>query len=203
MICSLLDAAATLGGRLPELFCGLDRCEFSSPVAYPTSCSPQAWAAASPLLCLRTMLRLDPWVPYGKTWLAPLLPEGMQHLKVEGIPLAGLARHRRGRGRRRRGHGAAAGGGADHRAPTSGHRRLTTHPDAPRRGRAQLDRGGFSSTEDCAGHRQGPARRGAPGSGHPPGARHCPPSGDAPWQACSRARRAGAPPPRAHQRPGR
>jgi hypothetical protein len=35
------------------------------------------------------MLRLDPWVPYGKTWLAPLLPEGMHHLKVEGIPLAG------------------------------------------------------------------------------------------------------------------
>ena len=35
------------------------------------------------------MLRLDPWVPYGKTWLAPLLPEGMKRLKVEGIPLAG------------------------------------------------------------------------------------------------------------------
>ena len=61
----------SLGGRLPELFSGLDRSEFSAPVGYPTSCSPQAWAAASPLLCLRTMLRLDPWVPYGKTWLAP------------------------------------------------------------------------------------------------------------------------------------
>ena len=58
-------------------------------MAYPTSCSPQAWAAASPLLCLRTMLRLDPWVPYGKTWLSPMLPEGMKYLKVEGIPLAG------------------------------------------------------------------------------------------------------------------
>ena len=58
-------------------------------MAYPTSCSPQAWAAASPLLCLRIMLRLDPWVPYGKTWLSPQLPDGMKHLKVEGIPLAG------------------------------------------------------------------------------------------------------------------
>ena len=66
LICSLLDAALNLGGRLPELYCGLERSEFSSPVAYPTSCSPQAWAAASPLLCLRTMLRLDPWAPYGK-----------------------------------------------------------------------------------------------------------------------------------------
>ena len=85
----LLDSAQTLGARLPELFSGLDRTELSVPVSYPTSCSPQAWAAASPLLCLRTILRLDPWVPYGKTWLAPLLPEGMKRLKVEGIPLAG------------------------------------------------------------------------------------------------------------------
>jgi len=89
LVASLFDAALSLGGRLPELFSGLDRAEFSSPVGYPTSCSPQAWAAASPLLCLRLMLRLDPWVPYGKTWLAPLLPDGMKHLKVAGIPLAG------------------------------------------------------------------------------------------------------------------
>ncbi len=59
LITSLLDAAFNLGGRLPELYCGLDRSEFSSPVAYPTSCSPEAWAAASPSLCLRTTLRLD------------------------------------------------------------------------------------------------------------------------------------------------
>ncbi len=58
-------------------------------MGYPTSCSPQAWSAASPLLCLRTLLRLDPWVPYGKTWLSPNLPEGIGHLRVEGIPLAG------------------------------------------------------------------------------------------------------------------
>ena len=44
----LLDAAARFGGRLPELFCGFDRTEFDTPVPYPTSCSPQAWAAASP-----------------------------------------------------------------------------------------------------------------------------------------------------------
>ncbi len=89
LILSLLDAATAQGGRLPELFSGLDRSELSVPVGYPTSCSPQAWSAASPLLCLRTLLRLDPWVPYGKTWLCPNLPEGIGYLKVEGIPLAG------------------------------------------------------------------------------------------------------------------
>jgi glycogen debranching enzyme len=89
LIFGLFDAANAQGGRLPELFSGLDRTELSVPVGYPTSCSPQAWAAASPLLCLRTLLRLDPWVPYGKTWLSPNLPEELGYLKVEGIPLAG------------------------------------------------------------------------------------------------------------------
>jgi glycogen debranching enzyme len=89
LIFGLLDAAQAQGGRLPELFSGLDRGELTVPVGYPTSCSPQAWAAASPLLCLRTLLRLDPWIPYGKTWLSPNLPEGISYLKVAGIPLAG------------------------------------------------------------------------------------------------------------------
>ncbi len=89
LIFGLFDAAQAQGGRLPELFSGLDRGELSVPVGYPTSCSPQAWAAASPLLCLRTLLRLDPWVPYGKTWLSPNLPDWIGYLKVEGIPLAG------------------------------------------------------------------------------------------------------------------
>ncbi len=89
LILGLLDAAAAQGGRLPELFSGLDRQDVSVPVGYPTSCSPQAWASASPLLCLRTILRLDPWVPYGRTWLRPRLPEGIGYLKVEGVPIAG------------------------------------------------------------------------------------------------------------------
>ncbi|MCU1343944.1 MAG: Amylo-alpha,6-glucosidase, partial [Acidimicrobiia bacterium] len=39
-------AVATAGsGRLPELFAGFDRAELPVPASYPTSCSPQAWAA--------------------------------------------------------------------------------------------------------------------------------------------------------------
>jgi glycogen debranching enzyme len=89
LVGALLDSAVNLGGRLPELFSGLDRSELPAPVSYPTSCSPQAWAAASPLLCLRTILRLDPWVPYGRAWVAPVLPNSIHYLKVERIPLAG------------------------------------------------------------------------------------------------------------------
>ncbi|MDQ3756694.1 MAG: amylo-alpha-1,6-glucosidase, partial [Actinomycetota bacterium] len=89
VILAMLDAATSQGGRLPELFSGLDRSEFPSVVSYPTSCSPQAWAAASPLLFLRTLLRLEPWIPQGKVWLAPALPEQIGYLRVDRIPLAG------------------------------------------------------------------------------------------------------------------
>jgi hypothetical protein len=40
-------------------------------------------------LCLRTLLRLEPRIPQGKTWLAPMIPEEIGSLCVEGIPLAG------------------------------------------------------------------------------------------------------------------
>ena len=68
---AVMDAGVVFAGRLPELFCGFDRAEFEQPVPYPTSCSPQAWAAASPLLLLRSLLRLEPDVPQGRLGLAP------------------------------------------------------------------------------------------------------------------------------------
>ncbi|MCU1398712.1 MAG: amylo-alpha,6-glucosidase [Acidimicrobiales bacterium] len=55
-----LDAANEFGGRPPELFAGISRGEVPMPVAYPSSCSPQAWSSASILLLIRTMLDLNP-----------------------------------------------------------------------------------------------------------------------------------------------
>ena len=89
VIMGLLDAAVHQGARLPELFSGLSRRDVPFPMSYPSSCSPQAWAAASPLLCLRTLLRFDPWVPHGKVWCSPVLPERIGRLCVDRIPLAG------------------------------------------------------------------------------------------------------------------
>ncbi|MEJ5255801.1 MAG: glycogen debranching N-terminal domain-containing protein [Acidimicrobiales bacterium] len=85
----LLDAAQALGGRLPELFAGIDRRELSVPAAYPTSCSPQAWAAASPLLLLRTLLRFDPWTRRHCLHLAPVMPEGLTRLALHGVQVEG------------------------------------------------------------------------------------------------------------------
>ncbi len=89
IVTALMDAARCQGGRLPELYAGLDRSELPMVVSYPASCSPQATAAASPLLVLRTLLRLDPWVPWGQVLLCPALPEGMGYLRVDRIPLGG------------------------------------------------------------------------------------------------------------------
>lgn len=89
IINGILEAAALEGGRLPELFAGLARDDFPGVVPYPTSCSPQAWAAATPLAFLRAILRLDPWVPHGQIWMAPELPPGMTELHVDNIALGG------------------------------------------------------------------------------------------------------------------
>ena len=86
IILALLDAASDLGCRLPELFGGISRDDFPSVVNYPTSCAPQAWAAAAPLLWLRTLLHFDPWVPHGRLWLAPSIPEEIGRLRVQGNP---------------------------------------------------------------------------------------------------------------------
>jgi glycogen debranching enzyme len=84
---ALLEVSELSGGRLPELFAGVDRSELSVPAPYPTSCVPQAWAAASPLLFLRSLLRLDPWMVRRKLWVAPELPASINRLTVSRIPL--------------------------------------------------------------------------------------------------------------------
>jgi glycogen debranching enzyme len=89
IIGGMLDVSAANNGRLPELLSGISRDELSAPAVYPTSCIPQAWAAASPLLFMRTLLRFDPWMSHRQLWVAPHLPDGMRRLAVSRIPLDG------------------------------------------------------------------------------------------------------------------
>ncbi len=49
---ALVDAARWHGWRLPEVMAGYGRDRYPEPVPYPHSCSPQAWAAATPLALL-------------------------------------------------------------------------------------------------------------------------------------------------------
>ena len=89
IILAMLDAATRSNGRLPELFAGIARSDVSVPVAYPASCSPQAWAAAAPLLFLRTLLRFDPSMTDGRVWCSPSLPRNIERLSIDEFPLGG------------------------------------------------------------------------------------------------------------------
>lgn len=84
---ALLECSAFSGGRLPELFAGFASDDLRAPIPYPTSCSPQAWAAASPLLIVRSLLGLQPDLTNGKVRLRPRLPDGMRRLHAEGVPV--------------------------------------------------------------------------------------------------------------------
>jgi glycogen debranching enzyme len=85
----MLHAAQAFDHRLPELFCGFDRAEYSRPLPYPTSCSPQAWASAAPLHLLRTLLRFEPCVPCHQFRIAPVLPPELGEVRIDGLPFAG------------------------------------------------------------------------------------------------------------------
>jgi glycogen debranching enzyme len=80
----LLDAAQAFGGRLPELFCGFDRVDKRVPVPYPTSCSPQAWAAAAPFEILRMALNMHPNAVDG-VFRASVVPEGIGEVTIDGL----------------------------------------------------------------------------------------------------------------------
>ena len=86
---ALLEAAEYSGGRLPELFCGFSRDQVAEPVPYPTACSPQAWAATTPVRLVTSLMRYDTHVSLGAVWVDPVLPESYGDLHISNAPLAG------------------------------------------------------------------------------------------------------------------
>jgi glycogen debranching enzyme len=88
----LFDVAQHYDPHVPELFSGLARDDVAAPVDYPAASAPQAWAAASPVFALRTLLGLEPRVHRGVVHLTPALLPGMQRLAVRGLDLGGDTR---------------------------------------------------------------------------------------------------------------
>jgi glycogen debranching enzyme len=71
--------------RVPELYCGIPR-RAGPLVRYPVACSPQAWSAASPFLCLKAILGLDLDAPRGRLAIKrPHLPKSMRTLDIKGL----------------------------------------------------------------------------------------------------------------------
>jgi len=86
VIGGLLDALEAFDGRLPELFCGFGRAEQPVPVPYPTSCSPQAWAAATPFELLRIALDLRA-ADRGERFEAGPAPAVIGEVHIAGLSL--------------------------------------------------------------------------------------------------------------------
>jgi glycogen debranching enzyme len=74
--------------RLPELFCGYGT-EAGRAVKYPVACSPQAWAAGTPLVFIQTILGLFPDSLNKVISLSPTLLDGMNRLSVMKIKIGG------------------------------------------------------------------------------------------------------------------
>ncbi|HEY9786087.1 MAG TPA: glycogen debranching N-terminal domain-containing protein [Candidatus Obscuribacterales bacterium] len=72
--------------RLPELFCGFDRGDSKAPVAYPVSCSPQAWAAGCLFQVLDACLGLKPrGLEHTLEIDKPKLPRFLNELTITGL----------------------------------------------------------------------------------------------------------------------
>jgi glycogen debranching enzyme len=84
---SLFDAVRLFPAfRLPELFCGFTRHFGEGPVAYPSACTPQAWASGAPFLLLRACLGIEIEADERLVRVTkPFLPEWLAHLSVQGL----------------------------------------------------------------------------------------------------------------------
>jgi glycogen debranching enzyme len=85
---ALFEAAEYSEGRLPELFCGFSREHFDEPVPYPTACSPQAWAATTPIQLVKSLMGYYADVARGGLWMDPVLPESYGDLHITNAPMA-------------------------------------------------------------------------------------------------------------------
>jgi glycogen debranching enzyme len=85
----LFEASKAFDGRMPELVCGFAREADAPPIAYPSACMPQAWAAGAPFMMLGAALglRIDA-VRREVRLVRPRLPEGVERISLERLDIA-------------------------------------------------------------------------------------------------------------------
>jgi glycogen debranching enzyme len=86
---AMLEASRHFGYRLPEVFAGYTKERTPFPVAYPTACSPQAWAAGAPILFITCMLGLQPDPATGRLTADAVLPDACDRLELHGVEALG------------------------------------------------------------------------------------------------------------------
>jgi glycogen debranching enzyme len=88
---ALLDVLESVQDyRLPELFCGFKRRGFEPPVPYPVACKPQAWAAGSLFLLIKSMLGLSIDLDQDHLIIrSPILGGRIRELQVTDLAIRG------------------------------------------------------------------------------------------------------------------
>jgi glycogen debranching enzyme len=89
----LFDAARYMDlRRLPELYCGFIRRRQHGPTLYPVACSPQAWAAGTPLMLLQSSLGLQFDLEKNEIiFRDPHLPAFLDEVTLRNLRLGGSA----------------------------------------------------------------------------------------------------------------
>ncbi|MGC4880175.1 amylo-alpha-1,6-glucosidase [Micromonospora sp. DT43] len=80
---AMFDAAEQFDHRLPEALSGYDRERLLFAVPYPTACSPQAWAAGTPLALVRALLGLNP--VGGQLMIDPDIPPELGRITADRV----------------------------------------------------------------------------------------------------------------------
>ncbi|MFB6723083.1 glycogen debranching N-terminal domain-containing protein [Kribbella sp. NPDC056345] len=88
-LAGLVRAAESFEYRLPELYGGRGRTAETRPTPYPSSCRPQAWAAASVVAVLVAALGIEPDVPGGVLTINPAPSLPWSELRLSGLTVAG------------------------------------------------------------------------------------------------------------------
>jgi glycogen debranching enzyme len=75
--------------RLPELFCGFIRRQHNGPTQYPVACAPQAWASATVLALVQSLLGLELRDATREiAFFRPQLPPFLDHLHLRNVKLS-------------------------------------------------------------------------------------------------------------------
>ena len=72
--------------RLPELYCGFRKRGNEPPVPYEVACKPQAWAAGSVFLMLKSLIGINMDTDQNYiVFSSPTLTQKMSHLAIRGL----------------------------------------------------------------------------------------------------------------------
>jgi glycogen debranching enzyme-like protein len=85
----MLDAAASFGLRLPEMYAAGQRAEGGVPLPHPAACRPAAVAAAGAVHLLTTLAGVRPDVPAGTVAVRPLPTASLGAVRFAGLRVAG------------------------------------------------------------------------------------------------------------------